>query len=84
MKMNSQKLFQFDHHQRHWLQQKKRDSIFVVTVTAGLLTATFAMFLHGMVDAAIWGTKPAFSPFLLLAITALLYIKTDNDALNRG
>ncbi len=69
-------------HQRQWLHQQKRKSLLSTTLAAGLLTATVAMFLHGLVDAATWGTKPAFVPFLLLAITALLYIKADNDTLN--
>ncbi|MCB0105929.1 MAG: hypothetical protein KDE53_08465, partial [Caldilineaceae bacterium] len=40
-----------------------------VGVGGGLL----AMFIHGLVDAVVWGTKLAFLPWLFFALAALLW-----------
>jgi len=31
------------------------------------------MFIHGLVDAVVWGTKLAFLPWLFFALAALLW-----------
>jgi putative inorganic carbon (hco3(-)) transporter len=42
------------------------------TLAIGALGALAAMFVHGVVDAAIWGTKPAFLPWLIYALAVSL------------
>jgi hypothetical protein len=37
------------------------------------------MLVHGLVDAALWGNKAAFLPWLLLALICLLYLDRSHD-----
>jgi hypothetical protein len=41
------------------------------TLAAGVLGGMVALLVHGQVDAALWGTKLAFIPWLLFALTVL-------------
>ena len=41
-------------------------------LAAGVLAGLVIMFVHGLVDAAVWGAKPAFVAWLLLALAVLL------------
>jgi putative inorganic carbon (HCO3(-)) transporter len=46
------------------------------TLAAGTLGALTAMFLHGIVDVPLWDSKPAFLPWLLLALAMLVGLRT--------
>jgi hypothetical protein len=37
-------------------------------LAAGALGGLLAMFVHGIFDAAVWGSKPAVVPWLLIAL----------------
>ena len=37
-------------------------------LAAGALGGLLAMFVHGIFDAAVWGSKPAIVPWLLIAL----------------
>ena len=43
------------------------------TLALGATAALAAMFVHGLVDAALWGNKMAFLPWLLFALAVSLY-----------
>lgn len=43
------------------------------TLAAGAAAAATALLVHGLVDAALWGNKAAFLPWLLFALVASLY-----------
>lgn len=51
----------------------RRQSALRLALATGALGATFAMFVHGLVDAVTWGTKLAFLSWLLLALAGALY-----------
>lgn len=46
-------------------------------LAVGTLGALIAMLAHGLVDAVTWGTKLAFVPWFLYALTALLTCQTE-------
>jgi hypothetical protein len=46
------------------------------TLAAGTLGALTAMFLHGIVDVPLWDSKPAFLPWLLIALAMLIGLRT--------
>ncbi|MCB0189209.1 MAG: O-antigen ligase family protein, partial [Caldilineaceae bacterium] len=51
---------------------QERDTALQWALAAGTLAAFIALMTHGMVDAVTWGTKLAFLPWLLFALTAVL------------
>jgi O-antigen ligase len=53
-------------------QVLQRGSAVNRTLAMGALGAFTALFLHGLVDAVTWGTKFAFVPWLLYALTAMV------------
>ena len=60
-------------HLRHHLKRQFHRSVKLRwALAAGLLATFVSLFIHGMVDAITWGTKVAFLPWLLFALTALL------------
>jgi putative inorganic carbon (HCO3(-)) transporter len=46
------------------------------TLALGAAAALAGMLVHGLVDAALWGNKVAFLPWLLFALVAILYQTT--------
>ncbi len=65
---------------RHQLRkQAKRRAALRWTLAAGALGAFVSMLVHGLVDSITWGTKVAFIPWLLLALTALLSLPLQNN-----
>jgi len=46
------------------------------TLAAGTLGALTAMFLHGIVDVPLWDSKPAFLPWLHIALAMLIGLQT--------
>jgi hypothetical protein len=50
------------------------------TLALGAATALAGMLVHGLVDAALWGNKVAFLPWLLFALVASL-VQTTKEAL---
>jgi putative inorganic carbon (HCO3(-)) transporter len=50
------------------------------TLALGAAAALSGMLVHGLVDAALWGNKVAFLPWLLFALVASLY-QTTKEAL---
>ncbi|MFN8488758.1 MAG: O-antigen ligase family protein [Caldilineaceae bacterium] len=62
-----------DSHLRHRLKRQLHRNVKLRWALAVGLLATFvSLFIHGLVDAIAWGTKVAFLPWLLFALTALL------------
>lgn len=61
------------HHAQHNQRRQKRALAIRSAIAAGALATTVAMLLHGMVDAATWGTKPAPLAWVILAVTTLIY-----------
>lgn len=43
-------------------------------MAAGVLAGLAVMFIHGLIDAPVWGSKPAFMPWLLIALGVLLIV----------
>jgi putative inorganic carbon (HCO3(-)) transporter len=60
------------------LRNQPRNSLYW-TLAAGSLASLVAILTHGMLDAALWGTKLAFMPWLLYALITLLFLRTQND-----
>lgn len=52
----------------------RRDSNLYWYLAAGVLASLGTMFIHGLIDATLWGTKPAFMVWLLTALAILLSI----------
>lgn len=46
------------------------------TLAAGALGGVLAMLIHGLFDAPVWGVKPAFIPWLLIALAMLVSLRT--------
>jgi putative inorganic carbon (HCO3(-)) transporter len=46
------------------------------TLAAGTAGALTAMFLHGIVDVPLWDSKPAFLPWLFMALAMLIGLQT--------
>ncbi len=44
-------------------------------LAAGIAGSLTAMLLHGLVDAALWGSKPAFLPWLFVALAVVLSLR---------
>ncbi len=49
-------------------------------MAAGVLAGLAVMFIHGLIDAPVWGSKPAFVPWLLIALGVLLVINRPHTA----
>jgi hypothetical protein len=49
------------------------------SLAAGSAAGLAALLVHGLVDAAVWGNKAAFLPWLLLALICLLYLDRPHD-----
>ncbi|MBP7688259.1 MAG: O-antigen ligase family protein [Thermoflexales bacterium] len=47
-----------------------------VALAAGAVAALSAMFIHGIVDVPLWDSKPAFLPWLIIALAILLGLRT--------
>lgn len=45
------------------------------TLAAGTLGALTAMFLHGIFDAPLWSSRPAFLPWLFIALAAVVGLR---------
>ncbi len=60
------------------------------TLAAGAIGGLTAMFIHGLLDVPLWGTKPSFLPWLLIALAIALGLhvrdrrRTTSDALDRS
>ncbi|MFN8442898.1 MAG: O-antigen ligase family protein [Caldilineaceae bacterium] len=64
----------YDQHRSHHNQRRRKRALAIRSaIAAGALATTVAMLLHGMVDAATWGTKPAPLAWVILAVTTLIY-----------
>jgi putative inorganic carbon (HCO3(-)) transporter len=48
------------------------------TLAAGALGGVVAMLIHGLFDAPVWGVKPAFIPWLLIALSMLVSLRSVN------
>lgn len=48
-------------------------------LTVGACGSLIAMFLHGVVDAVLWGNKLAFLPWWLYALITLLFMKKERE-----
>lgn len=55
--------------------QATMDAAFAAALAAGIAGSLTAMLLHGLVDAALWGSKPAFLPWLFVALTVTLSLR---------
>ena len=47
------------------------------TLAAGTLGASVALLIHGIFDAPLWGVKPAFIPWLFVALAMLLGLRAE-------
>jgi putative inorganic carbon (HCO3(-)) transporter len=54
-------------------RHRRRQAALRWALAVGLTGAFTALLVHGLVDAVAWGTKLAFIPWLLFALTALLW-----------
>ena len=56
-------------------RHRRRKRVWAVrsAIAAGALATTVAMLIHGIVDAATWGTKPAPLAWITLAVTTLIF-----------
>lgn len=59
---------------------KKRDGSLSWFLAAGVLAGLVTMFIHGLIDAAVWGAKPAFVAWLLVALAILLSLNQPRPA----
>jgi putative inorganic carbon (HCO3(-)) transporter len=59
---------------------KQRDGSARWFMAAGVLAGLAVMFIHGLIDAPVWGAKPAFVPWLLVTLGVLLIINRPNTA----
>ena len=50
------------------------------TLAAGALGGLTAMFVHGLLDVPLWGTKPSFLPWLLVALAISLGLQVRESA----
>lgn len=52
------------------------------TLAAGTAAGLTAMFVHGLMDVPLWGTKPSFLPwlFVALAVALGLFVRTSTSA----
>lgn len=62
---------EYRHHRSH--RHRKRALAIRHASVAGALATTVAMLIHGIVDAATWGTRPAPLTWMVLAVTTLIY-----------
>ena len=60
---------------------RQRAAAFDWALAAGALGGLVAMFVHGLVDAPIWGSKPAFIPWLLVALSMQVGLHTEQPVL---
>lgn len=54
---------------------QRRASALDWTLAAGALGGVVAMLIHGLFDAPVWGVKPAFIPWLLIALSMLVSLR---------
>ena len=59
---------------------RQRDGSARWFMAAGVLAGLAVMFIHGLIDAPVWGAKPAFVPWLLVTLGVLLIINRPNTA----
>jgi len=52
---------------------RRREQALAWVLAAGTTAGLVALFVHGLVDAALWGSRPAFLPWLLIALAVLLH-----------
>lgn len=51
---------------------RQREPALRWALAAGVTGSLFVMLIHGLVDAALWGSKPAFLPWLFVALAVVL------------
>lgn len=49
------------------------------SLAAGCAASLAGLLVHGQIDAALWGNKAAFQPWLLFALICLLLLRTKED-----
>ncbi|MCP4210349.1 MAG: O-antigen ligase family protein [Halieaceae bacterium] len=57
---------------------RRKASLLDSTLAAGVVGSLVALFVHGIVDAALWGSKPAFLSWLFLLLAVLLGLQGSN------
>ncbi len=55
---------------------RQRERALTWTLAAGTAGGLTAFLVHGLTDAPLWGSKPAFLPWLLIALAVLLGLQT--------
>lgn len=55
---------------------RRRTAALNWALAAGAAGGLVAMFVHGIFDAAVWGSKPAFLPWLLIALVVQVGLQT--------
>jgi putative inorganic carbon (HCO3(-)) transporter len=58
----------------------RRDGSLRWYLAAGVFTGLAIMFIHGLIDAPVWGAKPAFIAWLLVALAVLLGLNHHDTA----
>jgi putative inorganic carbon (HCO3(-)) transporter len=63
-----------------WKIVNRRDGSLRWYLAAGVFTGLAIMFIHGLIDAPVWGAKPAFIAWLLVALAVLLGLNHHDTA----
>ena len=58
---------------------RRRELALMWTLAAGAAAGLVAMFVHGMLDVPLWGTKPSFLPWLLIALAISLGLHVHDE-----
>jgi len=59
---------------------RQRSAALDWTLAAGVLGGLVAMFVHGIFDAPLWGSKPAFLPWLMVALAMQVALRVSGDS----
>jgi len=63
---------------------RQRITALDAALAAGALASLIAMFSHGLVDVPLWNSKPAFLPWLIIALAMQLGLRTITPRPDKG